>query len=156
MAVPANVSVFEQLASQALPGSYTALKAPRYTEALAGWEPTGQPRSDALRLAERLFNAGLYFDTHEYLETAWRQAEGPWKAVIQGLIQVAAGFHKLELDPKGQPGALYLLEAGLKKLRANPDLLGQGVSADIERALAPALADISAGRSPASIRLRWT
>lgn len=153
---PGKVSVFEDLASEAPPGSYTALKAPRYTEALKNWKATGQPRADALRLAEALFNAGLYFDAHEYLEASWRQAEEPWKETLQGLIQLAAGFHKLELDPGGRAGALYLLERGLQKLRAHPDLLGEGTAQSITEALGPALAAIGAGKSPAPKPLRWT
>lgn len=153
---PSRAEDFRRLAAEAAPGSYTAHKAPRYLEALSGWKPCGKPRADALSLSERLFNAGLYFDTHEYLEAAWRQAEEPWKECLQGLIQLGAGFHKLELDPEGRAGALYLLERALQKLRAHAELLGPGVAAGIERSLQPALKALSAGRQPKPPLLRWT
>lgn len=69
-----------------------------------------------LRIGAVLFNEGLFFDCHEYLEGAWRRAAGEDKLMTQGLIQAAAAFHKLEL---GSPsGAVELLGKAAEKLGA--------------------------------------
>ena len=39
------------------------------------------------------FNAGRFFESHEDWETIWHEAEGAHRLWLQGLIQVAAGFH---------------------------------------------------------------
>lgn len=154
LAQPEKKEEIQRLAAQAAPGSYTAHKAPLYLEVLEGWQPHGEALLDALALSERLFNAGLYFDTHEYLESAWKRAPGPWKLCLQGLIQLGAGFHKLELDPEGRAGALYLLERGLQKLKASQELLGKEILSGIEKDLKPVLAALSHGKSFKPPRLR--
>lgn len=60
---------------------------------------------------------GLYFDTHEYLESRWKRSEGKLKLHLQGLIQLAAALHKLELDPRAVEGARYLALRGFDKLK---------------------------------------
>lgn len=50
--------------------------------------------AEALAEFQSLFNAGRFFEAHERLEAFWMTAEGPEKLCAQGLIQVAAGFHK--------------------------------------------------------------
>lgn len=67
-----------------------------------------------LALGASLFNEGLFFDCHEYLEGAWKRCEGQEKIMLQGLIQAAAGFHKWEL---GSPaGYAELLGKAIQKL----------------------------------------
>ncbi|MBI4370342.1 MAG: DUF309 domain-containing protein [Elusimicrobia bacterium] len=69
--------------------------------------------------AARLFNSGQYFQAHESWETLWRQKiEESDRLTLQGLIQIAAGLHKL-YSLKQTPGVDYLLRQGLKKLRDN-------------------------------------
>jgi uncharacterized protein len=77
--------------------------------------------SDATRraLAEgvRRFDGGRYFDAHEIWEDAWRVETGPVRRGLQGLIQIAAGFHKGLVS--GSPaGMITLLERGLARLDA--------------------------------------
>ncbi len=72
--------------------------------------------SEEIALAQSLFKNGLYFEAHEYLETAWKRSEGKLKTHLQGLIQLAAAPHKLELDPKAAAGARYLALRGFEKL----------------------------------------
>ena len=58
---------------------------------------------------------GLYFEVHELLEPSWLRADGPTRAALQGLMQVAVGFQHLangNLD-----GARALLREGAVKLR---------------------------------------
>lgn len=63
-----------------------------------------------------LFNGGLFFECHEYLESLWRAAPPPEKDFYQGIILIAAGFYHYE---KGNlNGAGSKLAQGIKKLEA--------------------------------------
>jgi hypothetical protein len=65
-----------------------------------------------------LFNRGQFFEAHEVWEDAWRRARDADEVFLHGLIQVAAGFHKLQC---GQPsGTVSLLTKGVAKLTAVP------------------------------------
>ncbi len=65
-----------------------------------------------------LFNRGQFFEAHEVWEDAWRRARDEDRLLLHGLIQVAAGFHKLQC---GQPsGTVSLLTKGIAKLAALP------------------------------------
>ncbi|MBI4422665.1 MAG: DUF309 domain-containing protein [Elusimicrobia bacterium] len=80
-------------------GAYLDDRKPRYLEALRQaaalpGELEGLARD--VEVARILFNAGLFFDCHEYLEPPWREAGGRVKRVLQGIIQAGAGMHKLE------------------------------------------------------------
>ena len=64
--------------------------------------------------AAALFNAGLFFECHEYLEDVWRATPGPERAFYHGLVQAAAGCYHLE---KGNVhGARTLLGKAAAKL----------------------------------------
>jgi len=61
-----------------------------------------------------LFNAGLFFECHEYLEDVWRAAPERDRPFYHGIIQIAAAFYHYE---KGnQHGARTLLGKALQKL----------------------------------------
>lgn len=63
----------------------------------------------------RLFDAARFFEAHDAWEEAWRLERGETRRVLQGLIQVAAGFHKGLVQ--GRPaGMVTLLERGLANL----------------------------------------
>ena len=49
----------------------------------------------ALGQAALLFDGRLYFEVHELLEPYWLRAAGRERETLQGLIQVAVGFHHL-------------------------------------------------------------
>jgi predicted metal-dependent hydrolase len=73
----------------------------------------------------RLFNAGQFFEAHEAWEILWL-AEGPGasRRGLQGLIQLAAAFHKLLVQGHVR-GAGKLLDRALAKLEGLPaDHLG--------------------------------
>jgi predicted metal-dependent hydrolase len=72
-----------------------------------------------LRRGVALFNAGLYFECHELLESVWRAIPGPDKAFYHGLVQVAAAFYHYEKH--NRHGARTLLTKGLLKLAGFPD-----------------------------------
>lgn len=89
----------------------------------------------ALGRADELGAAGRFFDAHEELEAFWRTAAGDEKILLQGLIQIAAGLHRLGLDAGKTDGAFYLLDRGLAKLAKTKGLLVPGTLAALERAL---------------------
>jgi len=68
----------------------------------------------ALDEAAALFDARLDFEVHELLEPFWMSARGPAKEALQGLIQVAVGYH--HLAHSNNTGARMLLEEGTDKL----------------------------------------
>lgn len=135
-------------------------KAPRYREALEAWFARKRPENpfdEALAFSDILFNHGLYFDAHEYLESAWKAAAGGRKSCLQGLIQISAAFHKLELDSEARAGALELLEKGLRNLETGKSVLEESVVEDIAARLSPVLAAMRSGgfRLAEVPRLSW-
>jgi len=79
-------------------------------------------RPETLRALEggrALFNAGRYYEAHEAWEAAWLTEAGEVRLLLQGLIQVAAGYLKA-LDHRRPAGAARLLGAGLEKLSVLP------------------------------------
>lgn len=91
--------------------------------------------SEALTRADALGAEGRYFDAHEELEAFWMKAEGEEKILMQGLIQVAAGLHRLKLDPSKTDGAFYLLDRGREKLEKTKRLLAPGTLNALTRSL---------------------
>ena len=74
----------------------------------------------ALEEAAHLFNEGLFFEVHEILETVWLTQQGENRLLLQGLIQIAVGFHHLE--NRNPMGAISLLKEGVQKVQAcDPD-----------------------------------
>lgn len=69
----------------------------------------------ALAEGARRFAEGRYFEAHEVWEDAWRVERGELRQLLQGLIQVAAGFHK-GLSQRRPAGMARLLAAGLTRL----------------------------------------
>ncbi len=74
------------------------------------------------------FNQQLFFECHETLEEIWLEEHGDDRKFYQGLIQVAAGYFKLQ---QGVPaGALKLWRTGVEKLEVYvPVCLGIDVDA---------------------------
>lgn len=101
----------------------------------------------AFARADELGGKGLFFEAHEELEAFWMKAEGDEKILLQGLIQLAAGLHRLKRDPEKTDGAFYLLDRGLEKLEKTKRLLEPAALAALERALAPVRAS---GKAPAA------
>lgn len=56
---------------------------------------------EALEEALRLWAEGRYFEVHEVLEEAWREAEGEERRFLQGLILLAAALHQKALGRSG-------------------------------------------------------
>lgn len=86
-------------------------------------EPQDDPRF--LKGIEE-FNRGLFFECHETLEEIWQEDHGEDRKFYQGIIQIAAGYFKLE---QGVPaGAVKLWRMGLEKIEPyGPVFLGVSV-----------------------------
>src|SRR5713101_2255359 len=82
---------------------------------------------DALERGIELFNRQEFYEAHEAWEAGWIDELADERRLLQGLIQVAAGFYKLQT---GSPrGTVKLLEQGLTKLR---DFIGNSLGVDLE------------------------
>jgi len=101
------------------------------------------------------FNAGRFFVAHEIWEALWNDTVGPERSLVQGLVQIAAGYAKVESGIRG--GALKLLTRGVALMQPftpagmGLDLaaLAESVSADLERLRAAGDAvDINLVRPP--------
>jgi predicted metal-dependent hydrolase len=79
------------------------------------------PSDDPYVRGARLFDAGAFFEAHEAWEERWRLETDPSaRRFLQGLIQIAAAFHKLVVS--GSPAsASRLLAKGTAKLDTCPD-----------------------------------
>ena len=102
----------------------------------------------ALDRADALGAEGRYFDAHEELEAFWMKATGGEKTLLQGLIQIAAGLHRLKRDPSKTDGAFYLLDRGREKLRKTETLLDP---ATLESLLYHLAAIRASGKAPDSL-----
>lgn len=102
---------------------------------------------DWLDRADELAAAGRFFDAHEELEAGWKTAEGDAKILLQGVIQLASGLHRLKLDPGRTEGALYLFDRGLEKLRRVRGLLEPDSLARLEAAVESVRAAGAAAKS---------
>ncbi len=67
----------------------------------------------------RCFHFGAFFEAHEHWETVWLAAQEPEKTFLQGLIQVAAGFHHFQRGNRA--GTISLLRSGLGRLDRYPE-----------------------------------
>ena len=87
-----------------------------------GWTLTAAdtPMHESLREAfvhgARLFDQGAFFEAHEVWEERWRvETEERSRRLLQGLIQIAAGLHKLVMV-RDRASASRLLARGLAKI----------------------------------------
>jgi hypothetical protein len=103
-------------------------------------DPPDAPLRVAMDAAATLFDAGLYYEVHEWLEPYWLRAEGGDRPALQGLIQVAVGFE--HLTSGNVIGARALLANGCAKLEGRQI---EGIDLDgFERAVHACLAWIDA------------
>lgn len=109
------------------------------------------PSHDAMVGGARLFDDGRFFEAHEAWEHHWRVESDPQRRrLLQGLIQVAAAFHKL-LSLGAPDSAARIFGRGLAKLDACPTLiaeLGLGAFCEAVRAYARAATRAPPDRPP--------
>jgi hypothetical protein len=78
------------------------------------------PVEEIVREGAQLFDEGRFFEAHEAWEAHWLvEKDEPRRLLLQGLIQIAAAFHKL-LDKQAPEPAASLFAKGLAKLDACP------------------------------------
>jgi predicted metal-dependent hydrolase len=86
-------------------------------------EAAGAATRSDLGRGRHLFNAGRFFEAHEVWEEAWLREQGETRRLLQGLIQVAAGYHHA-FDRRQAHGCAWLLEAGWNRLGTLPERAG--------------------------------
>lgn len=64
------------------------------------------------------FNAGRFFESHEFWEDLWREEPLREADFVQGLIQVAAGL--VHFQRQNVQGAVALVERGVARLERYP------------------------------------
>jgi len=69
----------------------------------------------ALRRGARLFNLGRYLAAQQVWEDAWREAPPAERALLEALVQLAAGLH-LRTRRGATRGAVHLLSQALVTL----------------------------------------
>ena len=75
--------------------------------------------AEALDKGIELFNQQEFYEAHEIWEVQWNEEQGDERRLLQGLIQVAAGFYKLQT---GMPSGTYkLLYKGIEHLELVKD-----------------------------------
>jgi hypothetical protein len=77
-----------------------------------------------------LFNRREFYEAHEAWEAGWIDELSDARLLLQGLIQIAAGFYKLQCA--SPTGTVKLLELGLAKLRP---FVGSSMGVDLESLL---------------------
>lgn len=121
-------------------------RASRGAAAVRGWRDPAPPGLvPLLGRAAALANQGLYFEVHELLEPDWFRAAEPERTALQGLIQVAVGFHHLENG--NRDGGHSLLALGVAKLSQAGSALPLDLAGWLPR-LREALARVAKGGSP--------
>lgn len=70
----------------------------------------------AIKLGVLLFNQGLYFECHEFLEGFWREEKATTKEFLQGIISLATALYHLERG--NRPSAIKLFADGCRRLQA--------------------------------------
>jgi predicted metal-dependent hydrolase len=68
----------------------------------------------------QLFNEGHYYEAHEALETAWRAEPTPIRELYRGILQVGAGYYKIQRGSYN--GALKFFLSCRKWLDLYPDI----------------------------------
>ncbi len=84
------------------------------------------PFHESLAKGIDLFNRREFYEAHEAWEEGWIDELSDTRLLLQGLIQVAAGFYKLQ--SASPTGTVKLLGLGLAKLRP---FLGNSLGVDL-------------------------
>jgi predicted metal-dependent hydrolase len=85
------------------------------------------PIPPIVRIGLESFNAGHYFEAHEFLEEAWRNEQGPVRELFRGILQVGVGFYHIQHSNFN--GAHKLFQRALGWLTPFPSIC-QGINVD--------------------------
>jgi predicted metal-dependent hydrolase len=118
---------------------------PHPTNDPAGHSYGAEPPADAFRWGIDLYHHGYFWEAHEAWEELWREAEGPERELLAGLIQLAATALKIR---GGQLEAARRLgeraEQHLRAAGASPTLDASALADQLARWLATEPLDASA------------
>ena len=78
------------------------------------------PPRESLALAQSLLAEDRAFNAHEVLEASWKAADGPERALWQGLAQVCVGLTHVQRG--NAVGGVRLLHRGASRLDPLPDV----------------------------------
>ena len=100
---------------------------------------------DDLRRGIHLFNAERFFEAHEALEDAWREAAAEDKKFLQGLVQLAVALHHHSTG--NLEGSRSVMARALRNLSSYPDGLHQLRTREILEAFLPCQRSLDENRS---------
>jgi len=100
---------------------------------------------DDLRRGIDLFNAECFFEAHESLEDAWREAPAEDKKFLQGLVQLAVALHHHSTG--NLAGSRSVMARALRNVSSYPDGLHQLRTKEILEAFLPCQRCLDENRS---------
>ncbi len=104
-------------ADEAIKG-YVNKRAASYRAVFAGMRSAGIQAGDIWYVALLLWDQGLFFECHEWLEKTWRRSEGAEKKMIQAVIWSAGAYSHLEYGRTAEAGKLAARAiVGLRRYR---------------------------------------
>ena len=80
---------------------------------------TPEARCALMAQGRAAFNAGQFYEAHEFWEEVWNVIDDPDRKFVQGLIQIATGLHKLAAGRRDV--ATTLFHKALTKLDGPPE-----------------------------------
>jgi hypothetical protein len=98
---------------------YLTIREKKYREALKKRET--EKITGTYPLAALLWDAGLFFEVHEYLEPLWIDATGIKKKVLQALIRAAGTY--VHLHQGNMTGAAKMAEKAIKTLNLHQEMI---------------------------------
>lgn len=127
---------------------YVNKRAASYRAVFAGIRSAGIQAGDTWYIALLLWNQGLFFECHEWLEKKWCRSEGAEKKMIQAVIWSAGAYSHLEYGRTAAAGKLAARAiVGLKHYREQvPDLFDVDVLVSKLGVLDPVPPKFSLGR----------
>ena len=105
-------------------------KGRRYWSFISGLHSKGETFKEGIEGEVKkgilLFNAGFYFECHEFLEGEWKKIKGREKSFLKGLIHAAVAFYHLEFE--NYKGTINYLKRSYRRLKGfEPLFLGVDV-----------------------------
>ncbi len=130
--------------------NYVKKRAESYRAVFAGMRSAGIKAGDTWSIALLLWDQGLFFECHEWLETKWCRSEGAEKKMIQAVIWSAGAYSHLEYGRIGAAGKLAARAiVGLRHYREQvPELFDVDVLVHSLEALDPVPPRFSSGQQP--------
>lgn len=86
-----------------------------------------EERARLMEAGRQAFNAGEFYEAHEFWEEVWLELEDPEFRWVQGLIQIATALHKLHAG-HARPATTLFAKALAKLHDAPPTLDGIDVA----------------------------